>query len=109
MDREKRGHIRAAALGGYKPQFLQEDPEPLTDDDLERASVEWIGVIETRRKSGSRAGMLAEAAWAAEWAERFMAEVRRLQTEAAERRKRLRREAAERRKKALSTDGDGNG
>jgi hypothetical protein len=107
VDREKLGRIRAASLNGYKPHFRQEDPEPLTDQDLERSSVEWIGVIETHRKSGSRAGMLAEAAWAAEWAERFIAEVRRLQIEAMERRKRLRRAAAERRKKALSADGNG--
>jgi hypothetical protein len=98
---------RRKASMTYKPQFRREDPEPLTDEDLERSSVEWVGVIETRRHSGSRAGMLAEAAWAAEWAERLMAEVRRLQTAAAERRKRLRREAAERRKKALSIDGNG--
>ena len=91
----------------YKSPSRKEDPERLTEEDLERASVEWIGVTETRRENGVSTRLLAEAAWAAEWAERFMAEVSRLQTEAGERRRRLRREAAERRKKALSSDRNG--
>jgi glycine/D-amino acid oxidase-like deaminating enzyme len=65
---------------------MTDNPKPLTDEDVQRASIEWVGVETSRRQMGARATLLAEAAWAAEWAERFLAEVRRLRIKLDEKR-----------------------
>jgi hypothetical protein len=68
-------HTRRAART-EKPDAIRPTPQttPLTDVEIDRCGDEW----DRAQEQVGRLGVMAESHWALDWAERLLAEVRRL-------------------------------
>jgi hypothetical protein len=58
---------------------MADEPKPLTDEDLVRATSEWRAALNHPQRGVPQA--IAESEWAIDWAERLLAEVRRFRAE----------------------------